>query len=156
MVTIGPGAFNNHQGVGLLEGLLQGMEALGARLGGQALDGADVAAVDLDGEEQARAHGLAVEEDGLRPLAGCEALRRLSVSNQFETADYAYLSVRLPHVDSDMLAPYLRLEHPIEDKDVMVIGKRKPFLNSERDADKLKRYEERFHKLRADFRAKGP
>ena len=50
------------QGVGLVEGFLDGMQMIG--VGGQALDGEDVVAVGLHREEQAGADGLAVEKDG--------------------------------------------------------------------------------------------
>ena len=39
---------------------------------------------------------LAVEDGGLRPLAGLNGLRALFLSNQFETADYAFLAAHLP------------------------------------------------------------
>lgn len=94
---------------------------------------------------------ISVEEDGLRPLADCAGLRTLEVSNQFQTDDYAFLSVRAPHIECAMLAPYVLLSHPIEDKDVMVVGKRKPFLNSAEDAEKLTRYETKFRKLQDEF-----
>lgn len=41
---------------------------------------------------------LSVGSGGLRPLARCKALRILALSNQFDTEDYAYLSVALPDV----------------------------------------------------------
>lgn len=94
---------------------------------------------------------LAVSNDGLRPLAGCKQLRRLRLSNQFPTEDYAYLSVHLPDVECEMFAPYVPLECPIGDNDVMVVGKRRPFLNSKRDIDKMARYAERFQKHQEEF-----
>ncbi len=95
---------------------------------------------------------LTVAEGGLRPLADCASLRKLEVSNQFETADYAFLSVHCPDLVCDMLAPYVRLGHPIEDKDVMVVGKRKPFLDSRKDGERLAKYERAFDKLQSQFR----
>lgn len=96
---------------------------------------------------------LAVAEGGLRPLASCRRLRTLTLSNQFATEDYAFLSVRLPNVECEMLAPYVRLDSPIEDKDVMVVGRRRPFLNSKRDAERLAGYVDRFRKLQERFAA---
>ena len=94
---------------------------------------------------------LKVEEGGLRPLAGCRALRRLELSNQFETEDYAYLAARLPEVEAGRLAPYTRLATPITDKDVMITGKRKPLLSSTKDAERIARYELAFWEMQRGF-----
>lgn len=40
---------------------------------------------------------------------------------------------------------------PIDDKDVMVVGKRKPFLNSKVDVKRLQKYEEQFKEFQSDF-----
>lgn len=100
--------------------------------------------------EELRLLSIAVEEDGLRPLAGCTRLRRLWLPDRFPTEDYAYLSVHLPQVECQMLAPHfptgLSSEH-----DVKVVGKRKPYLHSIRDAKKLARYEQQFRALQRGF-----
>jgi len=96
---------------------------------------------------------IKVLEGGLRPLARCERLRTLELSNQFETADYAYLSVALPEAVCQHFAPYVPLEVKGLKADVMVVGRRKPFLDSTRDADRLARYVIEFERLRAGFRA---
>ncbi|MDI3335610.1 hypothetical protein QKW60_04260 [Defluviimonas aestuarii] len=108
---------------------------------------------ELGSLEELRLLNLRVTEGGLRPLAGCRALKHLWLSNQFETADYAYLSVRLPHAECEMFAADTALATPIDGKDVMVTGKRKPFLNSVADADRLARYRSAFRRLQEDFRA---
>lgn len=94
---------------------------------------------------------LVLGTGGLRPLALCSKLKTLLVSNQFETEDYAFLSVRLPNTECRMFAPYVRLDEPIEGKDVMVVGKRKPFLSSTLDAKRLARYVRKFEQRRAEF-----
>lgn len=94
---------------------------------------------------------LAVASDGLRPLARCGSLRRLRLSNQFATEDYAYLAARLPDVECDMLAPFVPLGQAIGGNDIMVVGKRKPFLNASRDADRLARYVRDFERLQTGF-----
>ena len=101
--------------------------------------------------EELRLNNLKVLDGGLRPLAACSALRRLDVSNQFETADYAYLSVALPAVECDMFAPYVPLGGELGDNDMMVVGSGKPFLHSRRDAERLRRYEEAFRALQGRF-----
>jgi hypothetical protein len=102
--------------------------------------------------EEIRLTNCAVLDDGLRPLARIRTLRGLESSNQFETEDYAYLSVHLPQATCDKFAPYVRLPRPLEDgRDVMVVGRRKPFLNSQIDAARLRRYEDRFRALQRQF-----
>jgi hypothetical protein len=94
---------------------------------------------------------LRVVERGLRPLAGCRRLRRLELSNQFATADYAYLSIALPDVECDKFAPYIRFDPPLDDRDIMVIGSGKGFLNSRKDGARLKRYVADFRRLQEQF-----
>lgn len=94
---------------------------------------------------------LRIDTGGLRPIAKCSRLKHLTVSNQFPTADYAYLSARLPEVDCDMLTPWVRLGQALEGKDIMVVGRRKPFLSSVEDRDRIEKYERQFEKLRTEF-----
>ena len=102
--------------------------------------------------EEIRLTHCAVLAGGLRPLARIRTLRTLELSNQFETEDYAYLSVHLSEARCDKFAPYVLLPQALEDgRDVMVVGRRKPFLNSRIDAAKLRRYEARFRELQRQF-----
>ncbi len=107
----------------------------------------------LQNLEELRLLNLRVQDGGLRPVAGCSALKHLSLSNQFETADYAYLSVHLSDTECEMFAADTPLTKPIGGKDVMVTGRRKPFLNAEADAARLARYRAEFHRLQEEFRA---
>ena len=97
---------------------------------------------------------LKVQADGLKPIAKCRRLRTLNVSNQFPTEDYALLSVALPQVECDMLAPHVRLSQAIDGKDVMVVGSRKPLLSSKDDATRIEKYERAFEALREGFAAR--
>lgn len=96
---------------------------------------------------------LRVEEGGLRPLAQCRSLKELELSNTFDTEDYAYLSVALPKVECKYFAPWVRvnLSDGTNVRDTMVIGKRKPFLNSKIDAAKIAAYEEEFKHVQERF-----
>ncbi|TLP59319.1 hypothetical protein FEE96_17100 [Parasedimentitalea maritima] len=95
---------------------------------------------------------LKVIEDGLRPLARSVSLRDLRVSHQFDTEDYAYLAAKMPHLRCDLSVPFVSIGNCGSGKDVKVTGRRKPFLNSKTDADKLARYVQKFEKLVADFK----
>ncbi len=94
---------------------------------------------------------LKIQAGGLRPLAGCKRLRRLQLSNQFPTEEYAFLSVALPAVACCLFAPYVQLHQPIDGKDIMVVGSRKPFLSSRQDAARLEKYAKAFAALRDHF-----
>lgn len=94
-----------------------------------------------------------LNRNGLKPLKDCQQLESLSVDCSFPTEDYAYLSVNLPHVDCDAFAPFIRLRgNHIGEKDVMIIGHRKPFLNSKKDAKRLANYVKAFEELQEKFR----
>jgi hypothetical protein len=96
---------------------------------------------------------LKVLDGGLRPLSRLTSLRVLELSNQFETEDYAYLSVALPNTACRHFAPYVTLNTKGMDADTMVVGRRKPFLNATRDAERLAKYVADFERLQARFRA---
>lgn len=107
----------------------------------------------LAGLAELRMHNIKVDEGGLRPISGCKALKELSVSNQFPTEDYAYLSVHLPNTACDLFAPYTPLDSPLADgRDVMVTGARKPFLSSAADVERLERYASEYAELQDRFR----
>jgi hypothetical protein len=100
--------------------------------------------------EELRLTNIRVLKGGLRPLASCRGLLRLDLSNQFDTADYARLSVALPATASDHFAPFIPLGQTVGGKDVMVVGSRKPFLDSTRDAARLKRYVDDFRRFQEE------
>lgn len=110
---------------------------------------------ELAGLEVLMLLNLAVDDGGLRPLGRMKRLKSLFLSNQFETSDYAYLSVHLPKTTSDQFAAYQKLGNNRQYGDVMVTGKRKPFLHSRdaKDQARLAKYETAFEKLRAEFQA---
>ncbi|MGM9929385.1 MAG: leucine-rich repeat domain-containing protein [Bacillus sp. (in: firmicutes)] len=87
---------------------------------------------------------IRVKDESLEPISDLNGLQELEISNQFPTEEYARLSVTLLNTKCDCFKPYIFLSSPIEDKDVMVVGKRKPFLNSKVDVKKLQKYEEQF------------
>ena len=96
---------------------------------------------------------LKIDEGGLRPLAALTHLQELIVSNQFETADYAYLSVHLPDTRCEAFQPYQKVLNE-RYGDIMVTGKRKPFLKSReaKDQARLAKYVAAFETMQAEFR----
>jgi hypothetical protein len=72
--------------------------------------------------------------------------------NLFSTEQIAWLKAHLPsNIESKVLQPTSRIDEPLEidgkKKDTFIIGKRKPFLSSRDDSDKIKKYIENFNRL---------
>jgi len=94
-----------------------------------------------------------VSSGGLRPLAKCSSLKELTLDCRFPTEDYAYLSVHLPKVKCDAFSPFIKLEgRGIGGKDVLVVGSRKPYLHSGKDATRLAKYVAKFEAMQEEFR----
>ena len=99
----------------------------------------------------------------IQPLASLPQLESLAFPpNLFTTSQVAWLRAHLPEsVQSHVLGPLFRLG-PIRnvsdntvtelDKNVLVVGKRKPALNSRRDDARIQRYVEEFATLVQKFR----
>lgn len=94
---------------------------------------------------------IKVKDESLEPIAELHQLEELSISNQFPTKEYARLSVKLAHTNCELFRPTIFLESPIEDKDIMVVGKRKPFLNSKVDSARIQKYKKQFVKFQESF-----
>jgi len=102
--------------------------------------------------QELRLVALKLGNDTLRPLERCMALTDLWLPNTFDVSEYAYLAAKRPDLRSNALRPYEVLEHRVNGKDVMVTGKRRPFLNSKTDSDKIAKYQVQFEALVEDFR----
>ncbi|PGK51736.1 internalin [Priestia megaterium] len=89
-------------------------------------------------------NNIRVKDESLSPLQHLKTLKELHISNQFPTEEYAKLSVHLRKTTCDLFQPYKKLLQHINGKDVMVTGKRKPFLNSVADVSKLEKYASQF------------
>lgn len=95
---------------------------------------------------------IKVQDESLKPISELKGLQELEVANQFPTEEYAMLSVALPNTKCDYFKPYIYLHSPIDGKDIMVIGKRKPFLNSKVDVKRLQKYEEQFKEFQRKYK----
>jgi hypothetical protein len=94
-----------------------------------------------------RLANLKLEDDSLKPIGNLKKLKELMLSNQFETKEYAWLAAKLPNTQCDSFKAYINLRNRLSGNDVMVTGRRKPFLNSEKDGGKLQKYEQEFTRL---------
>jgi len=94
---------------------------------------------------------IRILDESLEPISFLKGLNLLETSNQFPTEEFAKLSVLLPNTQCNKFNPYFRLTYPIDELDIMVVGKRKPLLNYKRDKKKLDKYEENFKKIQEKY-----
>jgi len=100
-----------------------------------------------------------IDDGRVQPLGELLSLESLSFpSNQFTTEEVAWLRARLPDtLRSRSLEPIRTLDRPIPSskgapKDTLVVGKRKPCLNSIEDAHRITGYVEAFWRMVEEFR----
>lgn len=100
-----------------------------------------------------------IDDGRIQPLAGLQGLGLLRCpSNLFTTEQLAWLRARLPDaVRGSVLQPIEMLARPIEiagspSRDVLVMGKRKPFLSSTADASRIQRYVDNYWRLVERYR----
>jgi len=94
----------------------------------------------------------------IQPLAALTELESLQIpSNLFSTRQIAWLRARLPDtVKCDVLQPVQTFSGRLSKRtgqDVLVNGKRKPYLNSKADAQRIQRYVDDFWRMVDEFRA---
>jgi len=92
-------------------------------------------------------NNIKVEDGSLKPIAECKKLKKLDICNKFKTEEFAFLAARMPSVECDMFKAYVELNQKLGEHDVMVVGSRKPFLNSTKDKAKLEKYKLSFSRL---------
>lgn len=103
----------------------------------------------LTGLQELQMVNVQVADNSLQPLSQLKSLRKLILSNQFPTEEYARLSVLLPHCACDMFRPYSELSDMGK---VMITGKRKPFLDPQSDQAKIETYVVQWQALQDRFR----
>ena len=100
-----------------------------------------------------------IEDGRVEPLGGLDQLQSLSFpAKQFTMQQVAWLRARLPEsLVSEALEPYRRLRTPVtlngKERDVLLVGRRKPFLSSVVDAERIRRHVAEFDRLVSQFRA---
>lgn len=96
-----------------------------------------------------RLTNIRVAQDGLKPLASCKSLETLKLANTFPTEEYAYLAAQLLTTACDSFSGAIKLDSPIGGNDTMIVGSRKPFLNSRKDTDRIQKYVSAFERMKA-------
>jgi hypothetical protein len=98
---------------------------------------------------------LKIEDDSLKPIASLKNLESLNLSNQFETKEYAWLAAKMKHTKCKMFNAVndCRITDANRELvwDTMVTGRRKSFLLSTVDQDKIEKYKAEFEKLITKF-----
>jgi hypothetical protein len=100
-----------------------------------------------------------IQDGRVEPLGRLQHLESLTFSaKQFTMRQVAWLRARLPEsLASEALEPVRRYSKPLtyhgKERDVLLVGKRKPFLNSVLDADRIRKHVTDFNQLVDAFRA---
>lgn len=103
-------------------------------------------------------HPKRIDDGRVQPLGSLTNIEKLSIpTNLFTTEQIAWLRARLPEtVESNALTPLVPLTRPLEidgkPRDVLLVGKRKPFLNSKLDAARIRNHVLRFEEMVTTFR----
>ena len=102
-----------------------------------------------------RLTNIKVNDQSLEPIRELKHLQNLELSNQFPTAEYARLASSMPNTDCKMFNAINSVN--IKDAngqtvyDVMVTGKRRPFLLRGKDDARIEKYINDFEKLKKNY-----
>ena len=112
----------------------------------------------LDGLQTLDFSAKRIDDGRIEPIGNLTGLTSLTFpTNMFTTRQVAWLRARLPEsVRSDALAPLVQYEMwPAGDEDatdILLVGKRKPWLNSTRHAARIQKHVDEFWQMVAEFR----
>ena len=102
-----------------------------------------------------RLTNIKVADESLEPISNLTDLKILELSNQFPTKQYANLAVKLTKTECSMFQAYQEVEIKDENGnlvyDRMIVGKRKPFLLSVKDQNRIDKYEKEFENLKNNY-----
>lgn len=98
--------------------------------------------------------GKSIENKDITIYEKMPALRYLDfATNLYTTEDIAQIVARCPNISGYALKPYIQFDSKNDyTGDVLLCGKRKPFLYSERDKDKIQKHSDKFYALVNDYR----
>jgi hypothetical protein len=111
----------------------------------------------LTGLQSLEFRATRIDDGHIEPLGELTGLQALTFpANLFTTRQVAWLRARLPAtVESKMLAPVICYELSPDEwdtRDALLVGKRKPFLNSVTHAARIKKHTDEFWHMVDDFR----
>jgi hypothetical protein len=100
-------------------------------------------------------NNLRVDDESLRPLGQLTGLEELSISNQFDIKEYAWLATRLKQTKCELFNGSMKVSiKGVNNElvyDTMITGKKRPFLLSTKDGEKIKNYIDTFEKLKQEL-----
>lgn len=98
---------------------------------------------------------IKIADNSLKPIGHLKNLKALSLSNQFETQEYAWLATRLPNTKCKMFQPINSCNIVDAENrtiwDTMVTGREKPFLLSTKDQARIDKYIKDFERLKTEL-----
>jgi hypothetical protein len=102
--------------------------------------------------------GKAIENNDIFVYTKMPALKFLNfASNLYSTEQLAQIVALCPEISGFALSAYIKFKRTGEhEKDVLICGKRKPFLNSEKDAAKIEAYVKNFNSLVEKYKREPP
>ncbi|WP_096153550.1 MULTISPECIES: hypothetical protein [Bacillus] len=97
--------------------------------------------------------GKAIKEEDITIYTKMPNLERLNFrTNLYTTEQLAWLVANLPNVQGYSLNPYVKFNDVNStEKDILICGKRKPFLSSEKDEMKIRKYVDEFEQMVEQF-----
>ena len=99
---------------------------------------------------------VSLQEGSIREISSLKKLEELDISNQFDTEDFAFLTAKMAYTKCSLFSPFCKVNLCDEEgnmsKDIMITGKRKPFLHSATDREKINHFVEKFENLKLKHR----
>lgn len=99
--------------------------------------------------------GKSIEKNDIMLFSKIKSLRYFDCpSNLYSTEDLARLVAARPDLQGYALRPFIKFDRDSSDiKDVLICGRRKPFLFSIKDHDRIEKYTANFERLVEEYRA---
>lgn len=98
--------------------------------------------------------GKSIENNNITILSNIKTLKYFDCpTNLYTTEDIAKLVALSPNLEGFALKPYVKFDKKhISHKDVLICGKRKPFLDSHKDKERIEKYTTKFNALVDHFK----
>lgn len=107
----------------------------------------DVKALENSKIKEFRFEGKSIKEVDLSIYTKMPYLEKLDFpTNLYTSEQLAWLVAKIPHVQGYALRPYVKFNNSYEE-DILICGKRKPFLSSGKNSERIQKYVENFEKL---------
>ncbi len=94
-------------------------------------------------------NGKAIENNDILILSKIKSLKHFNCpTNLYTTEDIAKLVATFPQLEGYALRPYVKFDREcIQYADILICGKRKPFLYSDKDKNRIDNYAKKFYEL---------